>query len=184
MFLPFPPSLTPPDELQQLIWGGPNHICIQTSHQEPVCDVQRSQMSFKRSLGLFFGTCRQFISPLPSQATQTSPACLTITFSPDELQALVWAFFFTSTVHFYGPIVPPPLPSQSARTSGKCSSGFLCTSSLPFTPPHTISSGSYLTSYDPPAGIDRSDNSVISRWIGLDIYVSQVSLLCSFSYFC
>ena len=54
----------------------------------------------------------------------------------------------------------------------------------PFHPPHTISSGSYLTSYDPPAGIDRSDNSVISRWIGLDIYVSQVSLLCSFSYFC
>ena len=47
-------------------------------------------------------------------------------------------FFFTSTVHFYGPIVPPPLPSQSAQTSGKRSSGFLSTSSLPFAPPYNI----------------------------------------------
>ena len=57
-FLLFPPSLTPPDELQQLIWGGLNDIRVQTSRHELICDVQTSQdpQSHQQKCMLLVGT--------------------------------------------------------------------------------------------------------------------------------
>ena len=97
-----------PDELQALVWAffstSMLHIYRSTSLTIPISPDELQVLVWA-----FFS---------PRRFTSTS---LTIPISPDELQALVWAFFHLNS---FTSMVLPPLPSQSAQTSYKRSSGF------------------------------------------------------------
>ena len=111
-----------PDELQQLIWGGLNDIWVQTSHQELVCNGQRSQgphMSSKHSFGFFLylrHSFSTFTSPLPPQPAHIT-ACNSSGLSFTSSLPLACLTISSGLFFHLDASLPPPLPSQSAQVS-------------------------------------------------------------------